>query len=77
VSLSEIAEELEKQAVEVRSCKETLLPAVLKESTIPAEAETFQVKFEEFLEKGNRMLILFSVMLLKVELLCKKLFFLG
>ena len=53
MSLTNLGDELEKQAVEVRHCKENLLPAVMRESTIPAESETFQIKFEEFLEKGK------------------------
>ena len=53
VSLTDLGDELEKQAVEVRHCKENLLPVVMRESTIPAKSETDQTKFEGFLEKGK------------------------
>ena len=61
VSLTDLADELEKQAVEVRHCKENLLPAVMRESTIPAEPKTFQIKFEEFLEKDEAETWCYSV----------------
>ena len=57
ISLTDLGDELENQAVELRTCQETLLPVIIKGSTIPAESESFQIKFEGFLQTGKNAML--------------------